>query len=180
MDLRVLTAFPWGEALDYVTALDMFSSAHRHLVRGLVEDRLGNLQKDQSVEGHEVDDWFLQRPSPQTLNVGDSDAMDRRSSLACMTCGQRSAAWLVAYGYDGPGGAGRILHYCGDDMRERIDALSFVLPLTAVLQDPDRWLGLVYEAGLSTSAPELVAEHLGLDPRSPWVAKAKSCIGDNS
>lgn len=61
-------------------------------------------------------------------------------------------------------------------MRQRIDQLSFVLPLQIVLDDPERWLSLIYESGLSDSSPEMVAEHLGLDPLSRWVAKARRLI----
>lgn len=106
--------------------------------------------------------------------------MDDASQLRCMTCGQRPAKWLVAYGYSGPGGPGRILHYCDSDMQERIEHFSFVLPLQTVLDDSDRWLTLIYQAGLSESAPEMVAEHMGLDPRSPWITIAQRVIDENS
>lgn len=88
----------------------------------------------------------------------------------CSRCGQRPATWLVTGG-DRSNAPGRVLVYCDPCRHEMAADLGVVLQLAAFYQDPVAILASLYESGVTHSAPDFVAELLGV-PLGSWGAAA--------
>lgn len=110
------------------------------------------------------DPWSAYRQAGIEL-LSDAQESAFNQVLPCAACGEPGGYLVTASINDNA--QGRLLIYCDECRRAKIDMLPVSLPLAIVLQDPNAALELLYRSGATASDRDHVALMLRI-PRHEW------------
>jgi hypothetical protein len=95
--------------------------------------------------------------------------------VGCASCG-RESQWIIAADIYGSSTMGRLMPYCTDCRREKIDGVLTSVPLSLIEQVPESTLLALYEIGAFGSDPASVREMFFPDLSDSWVQLASQAL----